>query len=263
VYEEVLRKLTYEFQHEDTAPRGLKIHEITNLLIKIEDSSSNMFSNKVRGVDKQYLAGELLWYLSGRNDTAFITKYSSFWDKISNNDATANSAYGYQLWNVKNKHGLTEWDWAKTSLINDKDTRQSVIRFNKPDVSFEGNKDFVCTLNGVFQIRGGKLNLFINMRSSDAVLGLTYDVPFFSLLIQIMRFELSKHDIFVEPGSLTMMLNSSHVYERHFELVEEMLEHEFIEDSLPRYDEDLVMKRVDEIKSNKSKLGVWISNNSL
>jgi len=263
VYEEVLKKLTYEFQYEDTAPRGLKIHEISNLLIKIEDASSNLFLNKVRGVDKQYLAGELLWYLSGRNDVEFIKDYSKFWKKISNKDGTANSAYGFQLWNVVNEHGLTEWDWAKNALVNDQDTRQSIIRFNKPSVSFYDNKDFVCTLNGVFQIRNGDLNLFINMRSSDAVLGLTYDVPFFTLLIQIMQFDLAKEGIDVGIGSLTLMLNSSHIYERHFELVEKMLEHEFIEDSLPKYDEDLVMKSVDEIKSSKSKLGVWISNNSL
>jgi thymidylate synthase len=260
-YVQLLGKLANHPEFTNTAPRGLKIKEISNVILEIEDSTVNMFDNQIRGIDHKYLAGELLWYFSGRNDIDFIRRYSKFWENITNEDGTLNSAYGYQLWGIKNKHGFTEWDWAVESLKKDCDSRQAIIRFNKPDVSFLGNKDFVCTLTGTFQIRNSKLNLEINMRSSDAILGLTYDVPFFSLLVQAMVSELKETYPIIEAGSLTMMLNSSHIYERHFDLVDDMLKHEFVDYSLPMYDKKLIGLNVGDILvSTEDDLAHWIAN---
>jgi len=261
VYEKLLRELTKNPEYTDTAPRGMKIKEIRDVVLEISDSTKNLFTNSVRGVDETYLAGELLWYLSARRDLEFIKTYSKFWEKIADASGNLNSAYGFQLWDNANEHGITEWEWAKSSLLHDRDTRQAIMRFNKPEVSYHGNKDFVCTLTGVFQIRNNKLNLSVNMRSSDAILGLTYDIPFFSLLIQIMCNELrTAGTTDVVPGTLTMLLNSSHVYERHFDLVNNMLTSEFRDASLPVYDYDLVKKPANDIVEAKCDLSKWIKS---
>jgi len=264
VYEELLRQLTNKPEFTDTAPRGMRIKEISDVVLQIERSEINMFDNDARGIDHRYLAGELLWYFAGRRDIEFISKYSSFWENIKNNDGTLNSAYGYQLWGTENQFGFTEWKWAIAALSKDADSRQAIIRFNKPEVSFDGNKDFICTLAGVFQIRDGKLNLAINMRSSDAILGLTFDIPFFSLLIQAMRAELLPIVPDLEIGKLTMLLNSSHIYERHFELVKEMLDNPFTDCALPIYESNLVNLPVNKILSYKladDALASWIKDN--
>jgi thymidylate synthase len=196
----------------------------------------------------------------------FISKYSKFWEKIANSDGTCNSAYGYQLWGIKNEFGYTEWQWALGSLLNDKDTRQAIVRFNKPMHSFDGNRDFVCTLNGVFQIRDDKLNLFISMRSSDAIKGLTFDFPFFSLLQQMMRLQLLNEYPDLEIGSLDMVLNSSHIYESDFELVSNMLDAADIDyfeaDALPVANADLIGMSVEDILSANDPLSKWIQENA-
>lgn len=263
VYRNLGHDLRWLPDRDDTSPRGMKINEISNVYLEIHNPLNSLFHTAEREPSLNYLAGELLWYFSGRRDLDFISKYSKFWTHIANPDSTLNSAYGYQLWNNPNQENITEWEWAKKSLIEDKDSRQAIIRFNKPDVSFDGVKDFVCTLNGVFQIRGNQLSLTINMRSSDYIRGLTYDVPFFGLLISAMKYELRHEYPDLENGYLAMLLNSSHLYEEHFDLVGEML-HDQLWDSppMPEYDENLINVPVEDIVKTPGELAHWIKEHS-
>ena len=264
VYRDTLNALWSDPEHI-VAPRGKEIKEILNLITIITDPTSNMFKNEVRAIPKRYLAGELYWYFTGRNDLEFIKEYSGFWSKLANDDKTINSAYGYLLFNEKNKHGLTEWQWAFTQLKNDKDTRQAIIRFNKPNVSFIGNKDFVCTLNGIFNIRDDQLHLTIIMRSQDEILGRTFDVPFFSLVLQQMRSHLLPMYPNLKIGTLTQHNVSSHIYSDKFDLVQKMIAAEFMPDKLPELKEDLIDStgNFDEKSFSESidPLKIWIKTN--
>jgi len=220
--DEILNKYEYI-----SSPRGKEIREITNLIFQIKNPYENLFDNKVRGVPHKYLAGELLWYFYGSNRLSFIENYSKFWNSISNIDGSINSAYGYLLFKDRNIFGFSEWEWALKSLIKDKDSRQALIRFNKPIHSFEGVKDFVCTLNGIFQIRNNKLDFTIIMRSNDLIRGLSFDYPFFSLLHQQMHLHLLKYYPDLDMGTYTHHAASLHIYEEHFDLVNSMLKEEY------------------------------------
>ena len=71
-----------------------------------------------------------------------------------------------------------------------------------------------------FQVRAGKLNCHVFMRSSDAWLGIPYDVFNFSMLAHLVCCELNvdgsqRHHF--EPGTLYLTAASSHLYEEHFE----------------------------------------------
>ncbi len=238
VYKEILTTLLYTPEHR-SSPRGQKTHEIQNLIVEIEDVTQNIFTNKVRSVPKKYLAGELMWYFSGRNDLEFISKYSKFWDSISD-DGKCNSAYGNLIFTEKNEYGYNEWSWARKALIDDAATRQAIIRFNKPQHSYFDNKDFVCTLTGIFAIRNNKLDFTVTMRSNDVFFGMTYDYPFFLLLQQQMRLHLLKYYPDLELGKFTHMIMSAHMYERNFETVKKMLNEEFVSELLPLIDTNLV-----------------------
>ncbi|HNQ19626.1 MAG TPA: thymidylate synthase, partial [Bacteroidales bacterium] len=202
--------------------------------------------NEKRSTPIKYLSAELLWYLSGTNDSKFITKYSKFWNKILNLDNTINSAYGYLLFNNKNKYDLTQWDWAKQSLIKDKYSRQAIIHFNNENHQYDSNKDFVCTMYGIFNIRDNKLNLTITQRSCDVIKGLTFDLPFFTVLLQLMYVELK--DIYenLEIGYFYHFINSLHLYENDFNLVKEMITHVFYNDKLPIINNNII-KHIDII----------------
>lgn len=239
LYQSVLDELFIE-PHYETAPRGQKIVELTNCLLVLQNPYSNLYTNPARSVIERYLAGELLFYFRGSNKLEEIAKYSKFWNNIANADGTVNSAYGHLLFNDPNAHGFTEWAWAVDSLKKDKDSRQAIIRFNRPNHSFEGNKDFVCTLVGVFQIRRDMLHLTVNMRSNDVHFGLTYDLPFFTLLQQQMRLHLLPTYPDLKLGYYYHFANSLHIYERNFTELQAMRDQYTSEAALPRMQESFV-----------------------
>lgn len=233
LYHNILDELFVE-PHFVTAPRGQKINELTNCLCVLRDPYSNLYENPARSVNLRYLAGELLFYFRGNDCLSEIIKYSKFWGNIANDDGTVNSAYGKLIFSETNQHNITEWEWAVDSLKKDKDSRQAIIRFNRPRHSFAGNKDFVCTLVGVFQIRNDELNLTINMRSNDVHFGLTYDLPFFTLLMQLMYLQLKPTYPELRMGQYYHFANSLHIYERNFDELEKMRENKTVAAAMPK-----------------------------
>lgn len=231
------------------SPRGQKCKEITNVIITIKNPNFNLYKNKIRSSKEKYISAELLWYFSGSNTIEFISQYAKMWDKLKNDDGTVNSAYGYLLFNEKNKHGFTQYEWALKSLINDKDTRQALMHFNNSSHQFFENKDQVCTLTGLFQIRNNKLNFTINMRSNDAILGFMTDFAFFNILHQQMYRHLLKYYPDLEMGEYTHIANSIHIYETHFSLVDEMIKYDFITEALPLLDENLIDEQGNPLKT--------------
>lgn len=117
----------------------------------------------------------------------------------------------------------TPWDWAKLSLIQDKDTRQAILRFSLPEHQWMGNKDQTCTMHGIFMIRENKLNLTINMRSNDMTLGLVYDMPWFISLMYRMRDELKNTYPDLQIGCYNHYVHNIHVYDRDTDKILKML----------------------------------------
>ena len=241
VYEEILHDLIKNPEYV-TQPRDMKINEICDVALVVENPLSCLYINPNRSSQLKYIAAEFLWYFMGRNDVEFIAKYAKFWESIQNDDGTVNSSYGHLLFNNKNEHGFTQYRWALESLAQDKDSRQAVLHFNLPTHQRSGNKDFVCTMYGIFQIRDNKLNFTISMRSNDVILGLPTDFAFFVTLQSQMLSHLRKHAGYpdLEIGTYTHIANSSHVYERHFDIVNKMITSKFQSIDIPKVSLDLI-----------------------
>jgi len=220
--------------------RNLNARELRDVCLEIENPRAVLYNNKRRSSQYKYLAAELLWYFSGSNDTEFIKKYAKFWKQIENEDGTANSAYGYLLFNKKNRYGLTQYDWALSSLRDDQHTRQAILHFNLPEHQYFGCKDVVCTMYGIFHIRENKLYLSIYMRSNDCMWGTPTDIAFFSMLHQQAYAHAQVYYPHLQLGSLSHIANSYHVYSRHYDLLDEMLDHDFESVSFPRMNRFLI-----------------------
>ena len=237
-FSEIYKRLLYEIYNNSdniVRPRGLKVKEKNNVLLILNDPLSNLYKNEIRNPNFKYLCAEIIWYFNRSNSLKFISKYSKFWNKISNDGITSESAYGKLIFDSSDSYTLnTEWAWALKSLLNDKNSRQALIRFNKPQHSFDGNKDFVCTLNGIFSIRNNKLDFNIIMRSQDMWFGIIYDIPFFTLLQQQMLNHLKEEYKDLELGSYYHYIINAHIYENNFNIIEKMLNTEFYEDRLPK-----------------------------
>lgn len=239
VYSQSLNDLFINPQFE-TKPRGMKIKENLQVSLEIKNPLLSLYENKRRGSQNKYVAAELLWYFLGRNDADFISKYATFWKQIQNEDGTVNSSYGNLIFKNENRYGTTQYQWAINALVKDEDSRQAIMHFNLPEHQYPTNKDFVCTMYGVFHIRDNKLYFTVNMRSNDAILGTATDIAFFTMLQQQALLHLRHYYPNLTLGSYTHIVDSYHIYERHFDLVKEMISKDWKSVAFPTLTENLI-----------------------
>ena len=265
MYKAMLEDVLFEPDYV-ASPRGKEVKERCNTRYVCSNPMSNLFINKARSIPKKYLAGELLWYFTGDNKLDTISKYSGFWSGIANDDGTLNSAYGHLLFNKHNGLPYSQWQWAIKSLIDDKDSRQAVMYFGRPDYQIDGTKDFVCTTYAMLLIRNNKLHMYLYMRSNDIIKGATFDIPFFMLLQQQAWKQLKVKYEDLELGSYFHNATSLHLYEPDYGLANEMLRQPFEEHALPEIKHFLVdfdgTCRIADQNDTTDELFTWLYTNS-
>ena len=234
VYDKAMDMLLNNYEYK-TAPRGLEIHECLNVGLYIENPTLNLFKyeDKSLTLPTGYVKKEMCLYLLGSDDARDFSKASKFWDSIKTKQGKINSAYGNLIFNKSLEDGRSQFDWAFDSLKNDKDSRQSFMRYNNTSHQYDGNKDVPCTFIQCFHIRDNKLHTTVEMRSNDLIKGTTYDIPSFILFQRLMLLRLREVYPDLEMGSYTHFVNSFHLYSTDFELVERRLNSQILENAYP------------------------------
>ena len=234
VYDKAMDMLLNNYEYK-TAPRGLDIHECLNVGLYIENPTLNLFKyeDKSLTLPTGYVKKEMCLYLLGSDDARDFSKASKFWDNIKTKQGKINSAYGNLIFNKSLEDGRSQFDWAFDSLKNDKDSRQSFMRYNNTSHQYDGNKDVPCTFIQGFHIRDNKLHTTVEMRSNDLIKGTTYDIPSFILFQRLMLLRLREVYSDLEMGSYTHFANSFHLYSTDFELVERRLNSQILENAYP------------------------------
>jgi thymidylate synthase len=188
-------------------PRGMSTLELRHHTIRMDISRPIVLSPR-RRLSYTFLAAEALWILNGDNRVSTIAPFNPNIAKFSDDGITFFGAYGpkimSQFWYVVNK------------LKEDVDTRQAFMtiwRDNPPKT-----KDVPCTVAIGFSIRDRRLNAHVFMRSSDAWLGLPYDVFNFSMLALRVAcaYNNEVRGRTLDLGWLHLTMASSHLYERDF-----------------------------------------------
>ena len=211
-----LRELT-TFGNE-VVTRGSKVIEQLCVGLVIEDPTDMMIVAPARKFSPQYAAAEWLWYLSANRSVENIGKLAAIWRQIQDDKSEVESNYGTYL--------KPQWQWVIDELMRDNDTRRATIAINQPHHKHGNDKDYPCTQYIQFFLRQGKLHLAVNMRSNDAVYGFCNDVFTFSMFQQMMLNELRTRGLDVELGRYFHHAGSFHVYERHFEMMKFIIQHE-------------------------------------
>lgn len=209
VYKKLAKDLVEKATPIDSSnPRG-STKELHNYMFTIDDIDTNeCITLKTGKTNITYTAAELLWYWSSRNDLEFISKFSKFWDKVSDDGKTANSAYGYIL---QQKHGFNQIEKIIELLKKDPNSRRAVLNINVPNERVIETHDEPCTVCLNYQIRDGKLHSTNVMRSNDFNFGLRNDLPFFIYLQKYIANRLG-----VGYGSYTHLAFSMHMYDRDY-----------------------------------------------
>lgn len=91
------------------------------------------------------------------------------------------------------------------------------------DHLFHANVDTVCTYSINFCIEDGRLHMTVMMRSNDVIFGFTNDAFCFWNLYQFMFALLQLDYPNLREGSYTHIVNSMHVYERHYAMILDIL----------------------------------------
>ena len=199
------------------SPRGQRTLELTDYLAKFKpyERFANFPSRKL---SLPYIKKELLWYLRGDKYDLSICESAKLWQQMIY-DGQLHSNYGQYIFTG------SQLDYVVGCLLNDHDSRRAVMSIMGKEHLFLKNTDVPCTMSLGFRIRDGKLCCTVTMRSTDAVYGMSNDIPFFSFVHEavLVRLNGAQSGERLELGGLTLFTNSLHVYERHWPMLNRLL----------------------------------------
>lgn len=182
-----------------TAPRGLTIRERLAVTYRIDNALACVAWLKRRHLSYPFMAAEFCWMLLGRRDVASISRYCAKIKDFSDDGVIFFGAYGPPF--------QRQLPFVLSTLRRDPSSRQAVIVIWRE--SPPSTRDVPCTVSCQFLVRDGELHGIFAMRSSDAWLGLPYDLFNFSRLTAVVAGQLA-----CPVGSLTVTVGSAHLYER-------------------------------------------------
>jgi thymidylate synthase len=212
--------LFYKAMHSplEIRPRGEVVREIGDAQIVL-DPRYPFQGFLERKYNYDYFKEEMRWKLGANRYDESIKAHAKMWEAVQNPDGTFNSNYGV-FWFGEQKGFWT----IVEELVRDRDSRRAVIPMLSREHMTPETTDTVCTEAVGFRIRDDKLYMSVHMRSSDQIFGLGTDVPTFSTLFMMVHGMLQPYYQGLRIGDITITAMSSHIYERHFKMVNAVIE---------------------------------------
>ena len=162
---------------------------------------------------------ELLWIWQRKSNNIHDLK-PHIWDEWADGDGSIGKAYGYQM-AVKYQFAQGEMDHVDNVLWNLKNAPYSrrilTNLFNFQDLH-EMNLE-PCAYSMTFNVTGNKLNGILNQRSQDVLAANNWNVVQYSVLIHMFA-QVSG----LVPGELVHVIADAHIYDRHVDIIKEMIE---------------------------------------
>lgn len=202
-----------------TDKSGVKTIELAPVMFKADEA---LIFGKL---NEDYIERELAWYLSESRYVADIPgKTPAIWEAVADENGMINSNYGWAIFSEDNGNQFAN---VLMHLANDPNTRRANMIYTRPsmhtDYNANGMSDFMCTNNVQYQIRDGKLNAVVHMRSNDAIFGYRNDWAWQDYVLKRLVDKLQAHEVMVEKGDIYWCTDSLHIYERHFPMVEKFI----------------------------------------
>jgi len=219
--------------------------EILGASSVLTDARNVWQTNKGRKYNFIHAIAETVWMLSGNKDLDFLEKFLPQCRAFSDDGLHWRSCYGPRIrnWVGRNDNNycrkgepeemvLDQWKNAIEELQTRPDSRQAIVQIWDPCVcgDFRGREkvlDRACNRSVDFKLRDNKLSIFIENRSNDVYWGLSsINLVEFSIMLQLTASVLG-----CELGHQQHDSRSLHVYNRHFDKIEELLtDKELLED---------------------------------
>lgn len=186
-----------------TGSRGGRTREVIDFALTLRDPH-RCIVNRV-GFSRRFMDAEIAMLLAGVYDGELLKALTPKAAELT----TPSTAYGPRV--------RRQLPLILDELKTNPESRRAVVYVGRHDdldsISEETAGEMPCTMTWQFLLRNGELHMIVNMRSWDAVWGLSYDVPCFVAV----QMALAK-DIGAPVGVYRHHAGSFHVYERHWEL---------------------------------------------
>ena len=178
----------------------------------------------IRKTNFEAAIDEILWIWQKKSNRV-ADLHSHIWDQWVGEDGTIGKAYGYQL-GVKHIYKEGEFDQVDRVLYdlkhNPNSRRIMTNIYNFQDLH-EMNL-YPCAYSMTFNVSGNVLNGILNQRSNDMLTANNWNVLQYSVLLMMFA-QVSG----LVPGELIHVIADAHLYDRHIDLVKEVIAKEQFE----------------------------------
>ncbi len=163
---------------------------------------------------------ELLWFLRGDSNIKFLNDHKvTIWDEWADKNGDLGPVYGVQwrAWQCADGRVVDQIADVIDEIKNNPDSRRLIVCAWNPG---EVHKMALPPCHSLFQfnVNDGKLSCQLYQRSADIFLGVPFNIASYSLLTHMIA-----HVTNLQVGDFVHTLGDAHIYENHFQQVDEQL----------------------------------------
>lgn len=193
----------------------------------VEIMNCNFEANKpflLRPQNDDYIKREIEWYMSqSLNVNDMPPPVPKVWRQVATPLGFVNSNYGHLVFSQEN---YEQYECALESMVEDLHTRRAIMIYTRPsmhdDYNHNGKNDFTCTNTVQYLYRDGAIHAIVTMRSNDAIFGYPNDRAWQEYVLEKFVADVQEHfTAKIEKGYIYWNAASMHVYEHHFDLLED------------------------------------------
>lgn len=167
---------------------------------------------------------EVLWIYQ-RKSNNIHDLHSHIWDEWADKTGSIGKAYGYQI-GVKSHYPQGDFDQMDKVLYDLRETPYSRRIMTNTYVFSDLNEMnlYPCAYSVTYNVTQGPgedrptLNLLLNQRSQDVLAANNWNVCQYAILLMMVA---QVNDMI--PGELVHMIADAHIYDRHVDIVEELI----------------------------------------
>ena len=170
---------------------------------------------------------ELLWFLSGSTNIKYLHDHKvTIWDEWADETGSIGKAYGYQI-GQKSHYAEGDFDQMDRVLYDLKNTPYSRRIMTNTYVFSDLSEmhlypcAYSVTYNVTQRPQDDKptLNMILNQRSQDILAANNWNVCQYAILLMMVA-----QSVDMIPGELLHVIADAHIYDRHVDIVRELIE---------------------------------------
>ena len=166
---------------------------------------------------------DVLWMLSGSTNIKYLNDNDvHIWDPWADSSGDVGPVYGKQWrnWTSPDGTGIDQIAWVISEIRSKPSSRRLIVSaWNVADLAAMTIPP--CPTLFQFNVTNGRLSCHLYQRSSDAFIGLPFNIAGFALLTEMVA-----HVCELDVGVLTISFGDLHLYSTHLSLAKDQLSRE-------------------------------------